>query len=466
MILVRNLRRLLSGNSILLLLIMVFSLSSCGSLFKTEKHKRRSRPVHKKHKKKRKKTKKENIDTVKWPSKDGQTGSDNSESTEDYGTVKKSTYLVDLLIPLDANLLFNDLEAIENNLSTNKFLHYYAGILMALEDAEKKGIGIQLNTYDATSKGTRFSYLKSKVKSDVPDVIIGPKDKRELKDLAMYARRNNVTMVSPWVSIPRLTSKNPNFVQIKPSLDNYYKAITEHIDKNFPPSDVYLIGLKGNRYHERRMKKIHEFHEQVSLSENDYNDLLIAKDSLDMGETMLDSLFAKDNQGTKVFVIPNWSARDEEFIYNVLRRLNIEKGENDFVVYGMPVMMQSNKIGYNLFKSLNIRVASAELIKDGDWQIEKFKKDFYDNFKTFPLDYAYEGYDMMTYVINNLSLYGTKFQYFVEDNEQNLIGSSIKLERFLKNDSPENRELDKIDYFENVNVNIIGFKLNKFEKLQ
>ena len=465
MILVQNRLRLLNGNNYFLFLFALLFFSSCGIFSdsgRRPRHKRKK--THVKHHPKKKNTSK--VDSLQWPS-DKSDDSHQKNGEEAYGTVKKDHYVVDFLIPFGANKSFNNLEELEKS-SSNKFLHFYIGVMLALEDLEKQGIGITINVFDAPIKNNRISVIKSKMSLDKPDVIVGPYVKSQLKEMAYYSKRKEVTMVNPWNAFSSVAVDNPNYIQLKPDLNQYYETIVNDVDEKYSPKDVYLIGL-DDKYHKRRLAKLQTIHLDNNKGVDKYNTFIINRDSLNKGETAFDTLFTKNTYKTKVIIIPNWSFKDENFIYSALRRINIEKGEQKVIVYGLPqVLLNSTKIGYNLFKRLNIRVASSNYLDDKNWDVKRFKNRFYKMAFTFPErhNYAYDGYDTMMFIGKNLKKYGTKFQYFIENNEQDYLNNSILLLRNVKDENIKNEELDKINYFENSKMNILGFQRNRFDKFK
>ncbi len=460
MISVQNHRQLLNGNKIVFLLITIIFFSSCGifsgSSNKKQRHKRRKSPVHKN----KVENKNDNaVDTLQWPEDDK-----DADKIDLHGTVKKNSYTLDLLIPFGANKHFEDITGLEKS-RTNKFLHYYSGVLMALDELEKQGGSFIVNVFDTPVKNNRIAYIKSKMNLDPPDLIIGPYDKMQLKSIANYGKRKQIDVISPWKSYSSVANDNPYYIQLKPSLENHFEALVKNVDKNFDPENVYIVGRDIFK-DKSRMKKVNDLHKHNNENDKDYNILVINKDSLEQEGSIFDGLFEENKYKEKVFIIPNWSYKDETFIYSCLRKLNIEKGEKKVYVYGMPILLKSNKIGYNFFKRLNIRVASPRYLDDSNSKVKKFKYDYYKKFNVFPLDEAYDGYDMMMFVGKNLIQYGTKFQYFVENKKNDLLVNSINILRNIKEEDITKEDLDKINYFENTDLFIVGFVFNKFEKIK
>ena len=465
MILVQNRHQLLSGNKFFLLIASLLFFSSCGifSDTKSKKPRYKKKRTSVKHRPKKKNTTK--VDSLQWPEKKSNPKQSDVENT--YGTIKKDQYVVDLLIPLGANKAYDNLEKFEES-SANKFMHYYMGVQLALEDLKKQGIGITLNVFDAPIKNNRISTIKSKMRLSIPDVIVGPFQKSQIKEMGYYSKNKGITMINPWNAFSSVVNENPNYIQLKPNLQKYYETIIEDVDEKYSPKDVYLIGL-DDKYHKRRLAKLQKIHLEQNKNAKKYNIFIINKDSLARGDTAFDTLFTKNRWKTKVLILPNWSFKDESFMYSALRKINIEKGEQKVIVYGLPqVLLNSSRIGYNLFNRLNIRVASQNYLDNNSWGVKRFKNRFYKKTHTFPEkhNYAYDGYDMMMFLGKNLQKYGTKFQYYIEGKEQNYLNNTILLTRNVKDDDIRNEKLDKINYFENTKMYILGFHRNRFDKFK
>ena len=194
--------------------------------------------------------------------------------------------------------------------------------------------------------------------------------------------------------------------------------------------------------------------------ENHLQEFMLSQDSIDIGETAFDSIFVVDK--TNVMIIPNWSFKDEAFVYGALRRLSVEKGITDVVVYGMPIMIESDKINFDQYNSLNMRVARSKFVDEYDGDVARFKRDFVNKYGALPTDDAFEGYDNLMFIGRNLKKHGKNFQYFLNKDQGYYLQAKYNVEATRK-DSPDDR-LQKINYFENKNVDIIEFKNNRFAR--
>ena len=457
MISVLNRLRLLSGNKIIAILILGILLSSCGGT--DEAVKRNSRSGTKKSPSNTKVTgvkKRNKVREIEWTEAkdDKKPPIKNSKvSTIDKPEIiKESSYDITYFIPFDANKYLNSAQ------KSDRFIQYYSGMLVATNILEKEGVNLNINVVD--EKKRKFeNILKEEVNYET-DVIVGPYDRKDLKVAAEFAKSKEIPLISPWQASSRIADKNPYYVQLRPNLDEHYYSIFEDVKEKFDLKQVHIVGRLTDIKDGKRLKKLQRMAKDVwgESDEDILKECLLLQDSIDVGETAFDTVFVGDKP--LVFIIPNWSFEDENFIYGSLRRLSVEKGLKNVIVYGMPIMMESEKINFDYYSSLNMRVARSKFVDEGDYDVSRFKKDFLDTYGALPTDDAYEGYDNLMFIGRNLKEYGKNFQYYLNEDQGYYLQARYKVEKTYE-DSKDDRS-KKVDYFENKNVDIIEFKGNRF----
>ena len=470
MISAQNLLQPLNGNRLTMFLLLAFLISSC-SILKPESESNPSKVYFPDKSETDVPVVIDTIipDTLEWTEIEEaededmieQVKSRKEQSDKKYGF--KESYKIDILIPMDSYTIVGNLEDIEQS-STNEMLHYYGGIIMALVDLKEKGADFDVNVYDAPVDQDRMNdYLKNAIIA-TPDLIIGPNEKDQLKKINDFCADKGITVVSPWRAITNVSNKNPYFIQLKPSLDTYYEKMVQDIDESYSADDVFIVGADdGNG--KSRAKHIQSIHLKNISTNKDYNSVFVNIVELESENPVFEQIFIGANR-RKVIVLPNWSYRDEDFLFSCLRKINLEKGDYDIEVYGMPILLNSDKISYDLFKRLNIRIVSPEFLDDTDLRIKEFKADFYKQFNVFPNAEAYEGYDMMSYIGSNLILSGSRFMEKIENEDVEMLTTAYKLEHKYEDQDDSGSEVDLPAYFENKKLYILGFENNKFVKLR
>jgi hypothetical protein len=187
-------------------------------------------------------------------------------------------------------------------------------------------------------------------------------------------------------------------------------------------------------------------------------EFFINEDSLALGVYAYEDLFEKEK---KVFVFPNYSYDDENYLYSCMRRLAVEKGENQVYVYGMPILKDSDKISYDYYSSLNMNIVVSEYVDNDDIDIINFKRRFFQKYGAIAINDAIEGYDLMGFLCMALERYGKNFQNHIEDRTYNGLQSKVQLQKKFNEDQVD-EDYEEFDFYENKYLEIIAFKNGKF----
>jgi len=460
MISVQNRLRLSSGSNMAAILMMVVAicLASCGSTERVASKTRSSNTRTKKIDIKPRVTDKQDtkVDTVQWV----ETTDDSKPPIVDtegdaVAMIKEASYDLTYLLPLAA------LEYTAGSKSYgDKFVQYFAGLEMAEAILEREGISMSINVVDADKRSIR-NVLASSVTPET-DAIIGLYDTKELKEAAVFAKEKEIPLVSPWKASSKVADQNPYYVQLRPNLDEYYKSMVKNIADNYKPEQVYVLG-RNNTKDKKMVKYLQRLGKAYFRSADDrpFQEFEVDVDSLAMGTTAFDSIFHAEQ--TNVVIVPNFSFSDEDYIYGCVRRLTVEKGLAPMVVYGMEIMLDSDKITFDQYNALNMKVARTKFVDEADSDVRRFKQKFYENYGALPTADAYEGYDNLMFIGRNMHRYGRNFQHHLEKDTGYYLQAAYDIQRtFTKGSKDDNFE--DINYFENKHVDIISFDGRRFHR--
>jgi len=365
----------------------------------------------------------------------------------------KGDYSVSLLIPFNGSSAGNaDLASKQSG--AYRFACYYAGAQMAAED-NQIGSRVDINVFDSESSDIASILKRPELKSS--DVIVGPYDSNDLKAVAVYANKSKVTHVSPWKSSKNIATDNPYHVQTKPSLTKHYEKMVSDAIKSYPGKEIYVVG-KDSSSDKKRMAYIKSL--GSAMGRSDIKAYAVNEDSLRMGETAFDNIF--EQNATSVVLIPNWSSSDEAFIYGCVRKLRVEKGEANLVVYGMPKMMDTDKISYDFYNNLNIHIIRSDFVDKESSHAKDLRSRFFNKYNAFPSDDLFGGYDMMAFVLNNLDKYGANFQTKVGVDRKGYLQTTYDIIPVPKESIEKIKGPDDINYYENNALTVLQFLNGKF----
>lgn len=132
----------------------------------------------------------------------------------------------------------------------------------------------------------------------------------------------------------------------------------------------------------------------------------------------------------------------------------------------MPIALESEKIGFNLYRNLNMKICGSSFVDKSDEGVRRFEREYFQKYGAIPNNDAYHGYDVMYFVGSNLYNFGRNFQFFI-DELQELLQSSFRLEKVPIKDSNRGIESstdDKFNYFVNKHLDIIEFEGEVFKR--
>jgi hypothetical protein len=369
------------------------------------------------------------------------------------GLERKEIYHVTMLIPFDSDG--------GSKPSESRFVHFYAGALLALEALDAEGYKLDVNVIDTEEGSFKVTEKLDKILGDSTDLVIGPFDREALKFLAEECKLRKIPLISPWQTSTKITVENPYYIQMKPNLKDHFLKLAQTTSASYQKGEVVIIG-KDNKDTQAWIKYFQEAAKE-SIGEKDFfTTYFVSTDSLSLGPTAFRRMLR--NPKIKAVIVPNYSYNDEDFIYSCLRRLSAEKAGRSISVYGMPVMYDSEKIDFDYYQSLQMKVVMSDFVDLDHGKIREFRRDFLDMFGEIPTSEAVKGYDLLLYIGRNLNNYGKNFQYYLENDPASYLQSIYEIKKAKSEDSPVANDPLKFDYFENKHLDIIEFRGNKWER--
>ncbi len=460
MISAANLRQPLSGSNLLLIVFLFVLLAGCA----TRKQKnatviKKDPPVQKQNPLPKK------IDTVVWkiedpikssveqtnPSKANEKKSESNRFNKKYKKSNDQLEVV-LLFPFKCNFL--DSSTTKINTASIRYVQYYAGMLMAVDELNKetdKKINIQV--FDCESL-EEVSQVLEKFNKIPPHLIIGPQKVEALKYAAEWAKAHETTLFSPWVSSSTITNDNPYYIQGKAGLNAHYEILNAHARAHYPKENIVLISKSLDD------SKARFFNEGISPKDTIAEVFLKEADLMTGIDPIIAPLFR--NSGPTVFILPYASAKDENYVYHFIRRATSEKGNKEMVIYGTYKWLEMKSDILDFMNVYNIRISIGNIFDQDNALVKSFRRRYYDRFREFPSQDALEGYDMAKYSLKSLRTYGEDFQWKGMNSFSGLLENSFNLLPVYKSKDSKLEE----DYYENSNLKIVEIKNNRYRVIE
>ena len=289
-----------------------------------------------------------------------------------------------------------------------------------------------------------------------PEILAGDLVENLLKQMVDLGRSKNATVISPFFSLSSIENA-PSFIQLKPSLKSHFSSITSHVLSHYNANEVVLVG-RNTKADKAWFKYFQSTAAEISGQplEPIFTEYWVLDDSLSLGSRVFYDLI---ESGKKVFIFPNYSYKDELHLYNAMRRLLAEKGSYQVTVYGMPILKDSEKMGFDFFSGLNIHVPASRYVEELREEVKSFDRKFFDHYGALPETDAYEGFDHMLFIGRHLSEYGERFAPYLSTDSGQYLHSKFDVRAAHTEGSSS-----EIDYFENKYLEMLRFDGSRFVK--
>lgn len=389
------------------------------------------------------------MDTVRWSNPNTGRPPIGPPTTPTHPTTGQ-TYHIAYLLPFLSNQMSGTAVPEKSQLA----MQFYAGAKIALEQlSTETKINLVVDVWDTQSSDADFQKLMTNARLEKASVFIGPIRSSHVELFAPWAKSRRKILVSPESPSSGLTSQNPDFIQMNPSLRAHCEAITRHIRRIHRPDAVTLVCKEKEA---DRLPYFQNANQSVGgsgrFSELILPDAVANFDKIDLRKYLREGR-------TSVFVLPVWGSQD--FVMSFLRKLKDTKGNQRVEVYGMPQWRNFEAIEREYLSNLNVHISAATWPDYSKQELIDFQEKFYNTTGTIPDDDALNGYDVTLFVGRMLAKYGLSFPERLNKEQTPTLRSRYAFSK-ISGDTTTDAAPNKHDYWENTFVYIMKFDKNGF----
>ena len=318
--------------------------------------------------------------------------------------------------------------------SSEKFVEFYSGALLAIQEAKDLGISFEIYCYDTEKSEQKITEILQREALRNVDLIVGPAFSNQIPIVSEFAKENGINTLIPFSPKVFDIDSNPFLFQFNPGTGTKINFVSNIIDKRYKYSNVIFVTLpevnildegkifadglksqlirKNKSFTELDVTDSENFNLISKLKENQENLIIFNTEKYSIAQSYINSV----NKLTDYKII----------IYNELSWLNQENNRTPYMVVS-PFKADINK---------------QKLKKYND----KFNQYYKWNVSSGSSRYDLLGYDLTTYFIAQIFYYGTNFTIDkTKLQEMSGIQSFLKFERLYKNSGFTNQQLNFIE---------------------
>ena len=163
------------------------------------------------------------------------------------------------------------------NVNVERFMNFYRGALLALEEAKKLGISVDVQTFDTgLGTGSLNRILAEKSLASI-DLIIGPAYPEQVTTVAAFAKKNKIAQVVPFSSKIDKADRHEYLYQFNPVNEDIVHTVTEDFAEKFANHNIVFVNFsekndKGAKFADTLKKNLRA--KSIKFTEISNHDLI------------------------------------------------------------------------------------------------------------------------------------------------------------------------------------------------
>jgi LysM repeat protein len=137
------------------------------------------------------------------------------------------------------------LEQTKKDPGLERFQHFYAGALLAIQKAKLNGYSIEIFTYDTENSEEKVIEVLNSPELRTVDLIIGPAFSNHVSLVSGFAKEFKINTVIPFSAKVSDIDDNPYIFQFNPGSDTEMKYFSELISGEFKNAHIVFANAQG-----------------------------------------------------------------------------------------------------------------------------------------------------------------------------------------------------------------------------
>ena len=328
-----------------------------------------------------------------------------------------------------------------------RFIEFYEGALLAVDSLRKRGLNVDLYTFDTGQNHEKVREVIEMGFLDDLDLIIGPVYSMNLEVLSSYIDELKIPVVSPFVQSDSLLEKNPYLFQVRPSHMVEGEIISQLVSYNHG-KNIVLVHAQDSiklswieQFRCTLLDSLSQFEplKDVVLKEVIFSEIRQRHDTInEIGDALL------SDKKNVVIVL----SEKETFVSPVLGKLNELAKEYDVQVIGFPEWQKFRNIELDYYHDIGIYICSSYYLNYENKNIKKFLLSYRKKFRTepVPFSFAWNGYDITYYFLSGIATYEDKFMNCFQYHNPEMLVSDFKFKRLIPGWGISNMNLYLLKY--------------------
>ncbi len=137
------------------------------------------------------------------------------------------------------------LEQDKKDASTDRFIDFYQGALLAIQEAKQKGVSFEIYSYDTEKSEEKLGEVLSNSELKTMDLIIGPAFTNQVPVISDFAKENRINTLIPFTSKVSDIESNPYLFQFNPGTETELDFAAELFKDKYKNMNIVFAEIVG-----------------------------------------------------------------------------------------------------------------------------------------------------------------------------------------------------------------------------
>ncbi|MDR0371041.1 MAG: LysM peptidoglycan-binding domain-containing protein [Prevotellaceae bacterium] len=131
----------------------------------------------------------------------------------------------------------------KRDLSIDRFVDFYCGALVAVQENKNKGISFEIYAYDTEKSTEKVNEILTKPELKTMNLIIGPAYSNQVQPVAKFAKQHQINTIIPFSSKIPAAALNQYIYQFNPSVNVEVEFVADLFDNKYKRANILFADL-------------------------------------------------------------------------------------------------------------------------------------------------------------------------------------------------------------------------------
>ncbi len=359
----------------------------------------------------------------------------------------KIVFLIPFFLDINASVMSKgtSLKPAELHGPTRNAIQFYMGAKTAIDSLKKAGLNADIFFYDTAKDTVRLQKLLTSGKLDDADLIIGPFYSTTVQMTVAFASEKNIPVILPVPQNNKVLLNNPHVVKAIASISSKIEGMAEFIVTSHPGANVVLLNSKRKDDEDAYELFRHKYNELVNSGKYPSAKPLKETESTGSSQGLKGNMSKSD---LNILVAPS---KDITFVSSIVTRLVAVRNSYDyyiadFCLFGLDDWEKFNTFDLTYKHRVKLHMAAATFIDYDTLSVNRYIRNFRQQYKTDPEEFAFLGFDVSYTFIAGLMNYGTGLIAACNNMQHEGLSMTFRLEQVGEGNGMENRGVQVLRY--------------------